>query len=450
MPTATRKAVTLLAVILVLFAWRLPRLSLDVTTPLVAYEVSSRGNTLDDQLEEPRSTFVDSNDEPSQGSSLRTTEQQPLPPFVTTLGDDHKVVFSECRPTSQVRIRMSNDGRTPWILVSLDDQGREKECGGDEYYVSYTDQTAVSDAVADPTAAALVHDLHNGTYALEFVTTPMRRTLATTRLRGRGSLTIFFQYTCGIGRLDPPAKKHWQGGGRSRLEFALADVPQPPMRTFVPPTLYNLSHYSAVFFVGDSLVRQLHGQPRRRPHTFFAGTIHTELHMGTVASPFLSFIKNRHGKELHGAVPAGAVARREESNMALLIGSAVWDLLGNHTDVNHESHLRACRVYVETLRRTYPHVTLFWKSPTALHPHRLPVRCNRNDACNHRSRYMSQARSWKLYTLQKELMEQVGVPFLDLYETTHLSAHRSVFGDGRHYVAELNELMSQFLFGLES
>jgi hypothetical protein len=311
--------------------------------------------------------------------------------------------------------------------------------------VSYWDE--YEDTIPDPTAVAIVHDLHNGTYALEFVTTPMRRTLGP-RLRGRGNLKIFSQYTCGIGRLDPPAKENWQWSGLSRLDFDLAEVPQPPIRTFIPPTLYNLSQYSAVFFVGDSLSHQLHG--RRRPHTFYADTIQMELHMGSVKGTFLDFVQRKHGKELNGEVPAGAVGRREESNMALLIGSAVWDILGNHTDPNHESHLQACRVYVETLRETYPNVTIFWKSPTAVHPHRLDWRCSKNYFCNLRTRYMSQSRTWRLYNLQKDLMEEMGVPFLDIYETTLLSAYRGLHKDGRHYSAELNDLMSNFLFGLES
>lgn len=409
--------------------------------------------------------------------------------------------LGKCRPSSQVRIlynttrkvALHNDTHQEehhynWILQSLDDQGQPKTQGGDEFYISYFDEKLQkatktsrrkyknnSIMTIDPTAVALVQDNHDGTYTLDFVTTPMhpqhQMSSSSRNRRKRGTLHIFFQYTCGIGSLSPPSKESWQSGGRSDLYF-MTKVPwEPPIRLFQPPYHEsNLSQFSSVFFVGDSLFLQLvretsssatHTERRHgtyfRPHTYMADPIQSELTMATVQTKFLNHLDSRHGQELNGMVPAGSSAMQKESeNMALLIGSSVWDILAatkhnyNHqNETFFENHLLACRVYVNTVRQRYPDITVFWKSGTAMHVHRLPANCTKDPSCNQRTKYMSNSRALLLYTKQKELMHELGVPFLDLFESTYLSGYRSREGDGRHYTNELNDLISKFIFGLD-
>lgn len=58
-----------------------------------------------------------------------------------------------------------------------------------------------------------------------------------------------------------------------------------------------------------------------------------------------------------------------------------------------------------------------------------------------RIRYMSESRSRYLYELQKRIMLELNVPFLDLYDATYLSADQLYPSDGRHYRPDLNRKM---------
>jgi hypothetical protein len=87
-----------------------------------------------------------------------------------------------------------------------------------------------------------------------------------------------------------------------------------------------------------------------------------------------------------------------------------------------------------------------------MHILRLPIDCDDvdhqldNRKCNARTRYMSAWRSRFLYQAQKELMKKLQVPFWDLYDMTYLSAFQTTTGDGRHYTAKFNKLLSNYLF----
>ena len=365
--------------------------------------------------------------------------------------------LKDCRPTSQVRVKgisttnTTNNSTHPhhWVLQSLDDRGKEKGQGGDEFYVAYFDDWEKYEI--DPTAVALVHDRKDGTFELQFVTTPMRRHLNPNR-RGIGTLHIYFQYTCGIGSLSPKSKHSWKSAGASDLHFTANAIPEPPIQNFQPPTQYNLSEFSSVFFVGGSifsqLVRRTEIRGYFRKNTYMADTIQADLTTATVNPEFIQHLKSRHGMELNGLVPGGGDTRQSD-NMAVLIGSFVWDILASAQE-GFESHLAACRAYVEWARRTYPNVTFFWKSGTSLHTHRLPWNCTQMKRCNHRTRYMSSSRAEYLYKAQKYLMKRLNMPFLDVYEATYLSAYRSRPNDGRHYVDDFNNQLSKFLFGLNA
>jgi hypothetical protein len=63
-----------------------------------------------------------------------------------------------------------------------------------------------------------------------------------------------------------------------------------------------------------------------------------------------------------------------------------------------------------------------------------------------RIRYMSESRSRYLYNLQKDIMNELNVPFLDLYEATYLSADRLYPSDGRHYKPDLNRMMLSWFY----
>ena len=77
-------------------------------------------------------------------------------------------ILTNCSVTSQVKIVRSCPY---WELQAIAEDGTPKEIGGDEFYVTYTD-----DFVNDtdkPSAVAHVTDQQDGTYRLEFVSSPL-------------------------------------------------------------------------------------------------------------------------------------------------------------------------------------------------------------------------------------------------------------------------------------
>jgi hypothetical protein len=54
---------------------------------------------------------------------------------------------------------------------------------------------------------------------------------------------------------------------------------------------------------------------------------------------------------------------------------------------------------------------------------------------------MSSSNVYHLYVRQKALMNELEIPFIDLYEATYLSGNWMMDGDGRHYRRWLNEEM---------
>ena len=167
---------------------------------------------------------------------------------------------------------------------------------------------------------------------------------------------------------------------------------------------------------------------------------------------------------------------------ALLLGSAIWDVLASpqeqrpvhrHLHQNSSSdqgtsmfqdHLNACHYFITTIQKEYPNLKILWKSPTAMHIHVVdpenPVNhATKSGSSNEkpttvsllqRVRYMSSSRMYHLYQLQRNLMQELDVPFLDIYEATYLSASWTLSGDGRHYSRSWPLIRcSENLFGAE-
>jgi hypothetical protein len=119
---------------------------------------------------------------------------------------------------------------------------------------------------------------------------------------------------------------------------------------------------------------------------------------------------------------------------------------GKQKDKDFADHLTACRQLISRIRSQYPNVSLYWKSPTAFHVHALQKECYANKNCIDRTRYMSNTLAKDLYVRQKQLMEELGVPFLDLFEATYISACWGMPGDGRHYRRWLNQFLNNYYY----
>jgi hypothetical protein len=342
--------------------------------------------------------------------------------------------LENCAVTAQVRIQTSSTGQ--WTLQALDDQGRDKTIGGDEFYVTYADQHL--NQSRHVSLVAEVQDYKNGTYGLDFWTSPMNP--RPTNLTGAGRLAVYFQYTCGIGVFYDPLKANWRGSGTSGRSFVIDDMPMPGYSEFQPPTDIDLSPYDKVISFGDSLMELLvKGRDTGyfRNKTFWKGNIWSPLNMETL-SRTLNVLSDWHGEDL----------LNNHSRVALLMGSSVWDVIHDSTpqkNPNFDSNIKAVRELVAIVRERYPGVALFWKSPSALHIHRVGKKCKRG--CKIGVRYMSASRTKQLYNLQKKaISECLDVYWMDLYQGYYLSADYTRSDDGRHYVDGFNEAMLSWLY----
>ena len=356
-----------------------------------------------------------------------------------------------CSPTAQAKIKVTND---KWILQTIDCFGREKHIGGDEMYITYTDNNATSiEGDPPPTAVALIEDLSDGTYLLQFSTTPMNPD--PTNLSGTGTLTMHFEYTCGIGMMHQPTKNNWKNSGATLETAHRENMPIPAaMKIFKPPQVDDIGQWKLVVFFGDSTMKMMiddleastksstegYGELAfLRPNTFFEKNIRTEFRLDRVQQIERKF-QVYHRKQM----------LKYEFDVAIVLGSAVWDVLipENIQGDGFEDHLAACREVIQHLRNTYRGRQLYWKSPSAIHMHR--VNCTEAfydyQECLDSTRYLSNSRIQSLHYKQKELMKELNVAYWDLFETYYLSDHYTAEGDGRHYTQELNEKILDWFY----
>jgi hypothetical protein len=280
------------------------------------------------------------------------------------------------------------------------------------------------------TLVAAVQDLGDGTYSLDFSTTPMNPE-PSPNWKGRGMLTVYFQYTCGIGALYPPLKDNWETGASSRAVYNRTNITIPPYRHFRPPeSNIDLSSYDLVVSFGDSLMELLvknRNADFYRDRLAWHGNIWQAINNSTLERA-LKVLDQWHGQDL------------SKPNVALILGSAVWDMTADPTPQvgpNFDDHMQAIREFITRIRRKYPTVPLYWKSPSAFHVHLLPATCHTKKKCIELTRYMSASRSQRLCELQRELIiKELNVPWMELYEAYLLSADYS--DDGRHFQAVFN------------
>jgi hypothetical protein len=319
-------------------------------------------------------------------SSPSETNLTALEDSIVMLNETDASPLESCQPTAQVLIlaatRTTADAtRTVttgaadpvlfWTLQTFDQHGRAKKVGGDELY----------DQVDTPTAVALVDDNGDGSYRLDFVTTPMKPNLATLaggQLTGVGSLIVYFDYTCGIGIMAPPTKANWKSKGSTSVVHTKTGVIQPPnIRIFQHPPRpipNSLSMFPMVYFIGASTMSHLvvnrSTKNNYRPkytqmpsHVRYALTTQT-------ADEFIQ-----------GGIHHPNETLNTGDRNALILGSDIWDILSNkannpdaadHDNTNRsiisshnhhgfDDHLKACAYVVERARMLYPNTTVMWK-----------------------------------------------------------------------------------------
>jgi hypothetical protein len=300
--------------------------------------------------------------------------------------------------------------------------------------------------MTSPTAIAFVRDRQDGSYHLEFVTSPSLNATTTTRpLMGIGSVTIILQYSCGLGHLAPPAKLHWSTGGAINAQFKVENRTAPHMDNFMAPSTrgIDLSRYDKVLAFGDSTMGNFANHNLGADtNIYWPGNVGAPLNSQTVDQVFLHQIK--------GNVTLAVRRRTKFHTIALLLGSGVWDILAdddlkNQQGPQFKDHRVACRQLIASIRNEFPVLDIYWKSITAMHIQQ--VASDKNDWFHvDRVFYMSSSRAHDLYRYQKEIMAQLNVTMLDLYPATHLSADHLEPGDGRHYTREFNKMMLDWFY----
>lgn len=349
--------------------------------------------------------------------------------------------FNDCPVTTQVRVIL-DDPTGDWILQSQH-YGSAKSVGGDEYYVSYIDNTMLP--ARNLTAAAFVHDRGDGSYRLDFYESSINK--LPENLVGRGTVTVYLQYTCNMGRPAHPYKDKWSFGGAINIDFSFENVTMPSMKKFVQPNAnmaVDLGAYKHVVYHGDSITRQLAnklqngGQEENfKKNAFFKGLgCRSAWNMDT-----LQEMKSLLGKYKY------KIGNGTES--AIILGSSVWDLLARHEGpFNMTSHLQACQLLLEHAKSVYPFAKLYWRSVTAIQVHEV---AKMNDWMHFDAIfYVATSRANDLYLKQKELIEEnllnSEVTFLNFYDATYLAADWLQPGDGRHYSRGCNKHMIDWYY----
>ena len=347
----------------------------------------------------------------------------------------------DCPVTSQFQLDRTHDDF--WILRTLSIHGLPKTMGGDEFYITYqgTDGTL---------AVAVTTDQLDGSYHLNFHHVPLEFTPSMKQgknnknhNRNDSLLTIELEYSCGIGHYAPPQKRLWSAGGAVKTNYTLSGIPAPlTIHPFLPPNQeydIDLDQYDFVHAFGDSLMEQFVSQHGEYFHSnsMFHENINMALHKQSV-SAFL--------REIHADVKLRLKTLKSHQTLALLLGSSTWDILADNVGQGptFDNHRHALRQLIQQLQQTLPaNVHLFWKSATAVHVHQV-----QGVDWFHIARivYMASSRAHDLYIYQKEIMEELQVPFLDIYHATYLSAAHLHDGDGRHYRPELNSFMLNWFY----
>jgi hypothetical protein len=296
--------------------------------------------------------------------------------------------------------------------------------------------------MSSPTAIAFVNDCQDGSYRLEFVKSPSLN--ATSPLMGIGSVTIILQYSCGLGHLAPPSKQRWRTGGAINAQYKVKTRTTPPhMDNFVPPQKgIDFSRYDRVLAFGDSTMGNFANHTTALTgsnyNIYWPGNVAAPLNTKTVDQVFLPQIQRTVNHAL-----------KNHNNVAIVLGSSVWDILAAddnfHQGPQFQDHREACRRLIASIRKTFPSVAIYWKSPTAVHIHQ--VASDKKDWFHvQRVFYMSSSRAHDLHRYQQEIMLELNVTVLDLYAATQLSAEHLKPGDGRHYTDQFNKMMLDWFY----
>jgi hypothetical protein len=341
-----------------------------------------------------------------------------------------------CPITCQVQVEPA--GNNTWSMKTFDIYGRPKTVGGDEFSVLYTEDNKSIDA------AARIHDDQDGSYTLEFYKTPDCKD----PVKGIGTLKIVLVFSCELGMVSPPTKKMWNTGAFAMTRYDIHNMSAPYMHDFEPANAdhaIDLGQYDKILVHGDSTMNH------------FAGNFVNV--KGFPSNLIMWNFDNRHALYV---TSVDWVMKKVRDHMAWIVatfgkvafvfGSSAWDVNidpdGLHGS-DFSNQINASRLLIETMRREFPTVNLYWRSGLAMHPHMSSLNKGKWYS-DERNKYMSDGRVQYLYHLQKELMQNLSVTFLDMYPATFVCMDHhetsNVPGDAVHYSAAWNRVMTRWFY----
>jgi len=368
-----------------------------------------------------------------------------------------------CSATSRIRITNTKTGKDgvpgSMIFQTIALDGKLKTVGGDEYYVKYTGKSRTYGL--SPDAVAHITDLDNGQYELLFVQPYVPVYSGSTWLNGlrrhvivvdeqAGKLEVSLDYTCGIGKLWPPAKNKWIDGGSINshweVEVNSSMVPSITMtkdRALPQQFGSNFGNYDAIYAVGDSLMRQFvndealgRDNPILRRSNFFINPHGVALNMKSLRG--WAWQIDKLLKE-HPDVNNG--------NSAIVLGSGVWDLA--LSDESIESHIEALGKYIKSVQHRAPLAHIYWKSMTGVHISvfdEASVRPEWLGPARDRLKYCSRSRAKELYEAQAEVMQKMEIPVLDMFNLTFEAEEWHVGNDALHYQPKFNDFLMNYFY----
>jgi hypothetical protein len=134
---------------------------------------------------------------------------------------------------------------------------------------------------------------------------------------------------------------------------------------------------------------------------------------------------------------------------AVVTGSGAWDIaVQGQLQPDLQQYARAIRGFMQRATSAYLHVDFYWKSVTAIHLHRFGP-YPKDEWIPSKSRYLSYGVTDRVRNLQTAIMNELGIPILDLYDASFLSAPWTRPKDSHHYLDPIGAMyLSYYWKGL--
>ena len=191
--------------------------------------------------------------------------------------------------------------------------------------------------------------------------------------------------------------------------------PQPVLRTENQESVVNLATFSLVVFLhSESFLYENNDWNKKvyiRRKVWEEGQIDVDERPGQT---YLEHISMKQVKQL---------LEESSDDLVAIVLQSISDTFHDEQQKN-QSHLEDCELSVVLSQLIYPHANIYWMLPFAIHPYRFV----QEDLVDQGSHFFQQD---QLRQKELELMEELEIPVIDLYDFTYMYAEETT--DGIHY-----------------